>query len=371
MDSYFLLVLGTANSGKTVFISSLYKRLGTQGNPGFLLKVDHLEQRAKLAKLYAQIADTSADWPPGTTPGTETTWNFTCAVNTNGKQYEACRFAVWDYAGGRLISDEDASTLRPKLGEASSILIVVDGTRIINYLRGTDMQYVIHDLPTACQLASSETAQDVPLHIIVTKWDVLEVANTSLETVRNALMEVDEIRNLIEARKRRGVPVRIIPVSGVGRDFARLTQDGQMKKLPGKLPHPFQVEMALACAITDAVRRAVEDARKRYERETKRPIVVEEPWWAWIVRIAASITHTIENLVPKKYQTAARVLGRLATILDQRAGDPEAKWRELAAQKEGSLAAIKDQETAFEYVLTCFADLDFQLMSSFPESVLS
>lgn len=54
------------------------------------------------------------------------------------------------------------------------------------------------------------------------------------------MIEIDELKNLVKFRKEAGSPVRLIPVSAVGKGFAIANPDRSMEKtgeFPNKLPH--------------------------------------------------------------------------------------------------------------------------------------
>ncbi len=51
MKSYKIVALGASGAGKTVFLSSLYKELSTQGKYGFYVDVENRNQQKKLNQI--------------------------------------------------------------------------------------------------------------------------------------------------------------------------------------------------------------------------------------------------------------------------------------------------------------------------------
>ncbi|NER05470.1 MAG: hypothetical protein F6K17_24190, partial [Okeania sp. SIO3C4] len=81
MNTYSVIMLGPRGSGKTVFLSSMYNKLSTQGKLGFFLKVEGTEKRKRLNKIYTKVAF-EEEWPMGTQMAEVSEWEFTCCVQT-------------------------------------------------------------------------------------------------------------------------------------------------------------------------------------------------------------------------------------------------------------------------------------------------
>ena len=124
-------MLGSSGSGKTVFLSSLYKRLSTQSELGFFLQVDTAEKRKRINNIYTQVA-ADEKWPAGTRYSEVSEWTFTCRVqNPNDLSiYDACSFTYLDYAGGRITEEADeedeSSEFNDKFKTADALLGLLD-----------------------------------------------------------------------------------------------------------------------------------------------------------------------------------------------------------------------------------------------------
>jgi hypothetical protein len=93
-------------------------------------------------------------------------------------------------------------------------------------------------------------------YFVITKWDLLEDQFT-LEEIRARLLEVDAFRCLVGLRRQQTQGLRLIPVSAVGKGFARLNGNGAMEKcLNGGRPKPFQVELPITYSLIDGLRSA-------------------------------------------------------------------------------------------------------------------
>ena len=288
MNNYKIITLGTSGAGKTVFLGSLFKQLSTQGEEGFFLKVADIKKEQKLRKIYTEISAGDI-WPDGTRDVTD--WTFTCCVkNSNLDKYPVCQFTYIDYKGGLLtdIGEEDDSIildLQEEVSKADAVLAIIDGFKVYQFMKeqsqnnedrslwsNTDRSLWLHtDLPSIMQLVDN-CGKNTPVHFIISKWDLLE-NHYNLSEVRNCLLaKVQEFKDVVDSRQKAGCPIRIIPVSSVGSKFATLQPDGSMKKNPGVIPKPFQVEIPLVCVLIDRVKAYINSLEpdKEYIQESDR-----------------------------------------------------------------------------------------------------
>jgi hypothetical protein len=76
----------------------------------------------------------------------------------------------------------------------------------------------------------------------------------SLEEAREFLMENENFSAIVSQFRQRHLPVHIIPVSAVGDGFAVWNADtNKMKKCNGATAKPYNLEVSMALAISDAV----------------------------------------------------------------------------------------------------------------------
>lgn len=312
MNTYTVIMLGPSGSGKTVFLSSMYKKLATQGDSGFFLEIDGAEKRKRLNNIYTQIA-IDEKWPKGTKYSEVSEWAFTCRVQTeNLPIYSACRFTYLDYAGGRLTDEmeEEDSVFENKLKEADALLGLLDGQRLCALMRNEKLGLVwaVNDLPN--MLTVMQSIQK-PIHFAISKWDIIQ-GNFTLEEIRNRLLQIDELKNLVKSREKSVVPVRLIPVSAVGMGFAKLQPDGSMTKT-GVLPQPFQVEVPLACVLPDMIQTKLEELMKKRQEEVATPIEVKPNlnFWDKLGQVFGGGLKIVHKLLPKKYQFVEEILQKM------------------------------------------------------------
>lgn len=366
-------MLGPSGSGKTVFLSSMYKKLSTQGEHGFFLEVDGSEKRKRLNNIYTEIA-VDEKWPRGTTYSEVSEWTFTCRVQTeNLPIYSACTFTYLDYAGGRITDEmeEEDSEFESKIKEADALLCLLDGQRLSAFMRNEKLGKVwaVNDLPNMLNIMQSSLK---PIHFVISKWDILESSFT-LEQIRNQLLQINEFSDLVKLRNKANSPVRLIPVSAVGKGFANLQSDGSMAKT-GELPKPFQVEVPLACVLPDMIRTKLEELMRKKQEELSTPIEVKPnlSFWEQLGQFFGGGMKILQQLLPKKYQFAEDILQKLIEFAEEPAQrKQEAAIRrtdELRREQVASLKVVENEETALKHVVNCFISIKNKLDSTFPES---
>lgn len=373
MKNYKVITLGASGSGKTVFLASMFKELGIQENYGFYLEVEEQHKRKLLNAIYAQVV--SGDkWPTGTTYSEVSEWVFTCRVKTPDlSDYAACQFTYFDYAGGRLTDVEEDLELEELVAQADTILGLLDGQKIYSLLKGEQDKAVYDFLKTDLpSILKCMFGCRVPIHFVVTKWDLVE-KEFSLQQVNEELLKIPEFEQLIRARNQAGSPVRLIPVSSVGSGFAVAQPDGSMKKISGAVPHPFQVEVPIACVLPDGLRaRLSELAEKREQLEkstdTKKPFFNRITGF---LEAAKPFAEFASIFLPLEFQFPAWVIAEVGSgISSLRQQSVEDKAKKLQEEKEKSLKLVNDEETALEHSIKSFLLVQAELERDFPASDL-
>ncbi len=370
-------MLGPSGSGKTVFLSSLYKKLSTQSELGFFLQVDTGEKRKRLNNIYTQVA-ADEKWPAGTKYSEVSEWTFTCRVQTSDLSiYDGCSFTYLDYAGGRITDEaeeEDASSeFDDKFKAADALLILLDGQKICALMRKEKIGKVwaLNNLRNMIDVMQGSRK---PVHFVISKWDIVE-QNYTLEQIRDRLLEIDEFKNLVKLRNQAGSPVRLIPVSAVGKGFAIPKPDGSMEKT-GELPKPFQVEVPLACILPDMIQVMMKELIRKRQSELETPIEIKPNigFWEFLGQLFANGLKTVQELLPRKYRFADETLESLIkwaeTPAQQKIDFAERRTEELRREQAESLKKVEDEETALAHAIHCFVSIQNQLVYRFPESEL-
>ncbi|MBE9138865.1 hypothetical protein IQ254_16965 [Nodosilinea sp. LEGE 07088] len=378
MNNYSIIMLGPSGSGKTVFLASLYKKLSTQSEAGFFLKIDSAEKRKRLNNIYTQIA-VDEKWPPGTRYSEVSEWTFTCRVqNPNDLSiYDACSFTYLDYAGGRITAETDeedeSSEFNEKFNTADALLGLLDGQKLCALLNKEKLGTVwaVNELRNMIDIMQGSNK---PIHFVISKWDIVE-QNYSLEQIRDRLIEIDEFKNLVRLRNQAGAPVRLIPVSAVGKGFAISQPDGSMQKT-GELPKPFQVEVPLACILPDMIQLMIEELIKKRKAEQETPIEVKPNLGIseFLGQLFAGGLRMVQELLPPKYQFADDVLKNLIEWAETPAQEKIAfaarRTEELRREQAESLKQVENEETALAHSVNCFKTIQNQLSYLFPVSEL-
>jgi hypothetical protein len=288
--TYDVVVLGAEGTGKTVFLASMYHKLSTQRpDTRFFLSVPD-DQRRTLVQKYNQIADPYSGWPPGTPPGEVSKWSFTVRVRAEDDNlHDAFLFNYWDYAGEHLTRTQ-GSQVDSIFRTAHALLGILDGQKILWLLkREPSPTGSIHsDLGNILPVMDNNINPATPVHFIISKWDLIFNNNYKLEQVRDELLQFDQFRQFVEARRERKIPVRLIPVSSVGMDYVemKISPDGlsktiTMEKRLGAAPKPFQVETPIACVIPDKLKVELERLMIQVEKEKRRNIEVSPDLSFW------------------------------------------------------------------------------------------
>ncbi len=263
-----LVALGVSGSGKTVFLASLFHALHVPlGERPYFLATD-AAARIALSGVLREVSDPARPWPAGTMVGETRSFGFDCLARNGVGWAPVLRINYLDYAGELLeqARGEDSAALgdlEARINRADAVLGMLDGRRILQYLRGdpagrTYLTAVVQPL-----LGIMATARN-PVYLLVTKWDLVrgfgEPAdasdNTRLDHVRQALLSLPQVSGLVQMRS----IVRLIPVSSVGPDFATYdTASGRVAKRSDGTLRPVNVDVPIAAVLPDLFRR-FEDA---------------------------------------------------------------------------------------------------------------
>jgi hypothetical protein len=263
-----VVALGGSGSGKTVLLSSMFHELSIQlPERRFFLDCD-MEQRRALSGVHAEVAQTDHDWPAGTMRGQTREFVFDCASWTDDRtRVVAMKINYLEYAGefldGSAPVEPDSAKLgdlQRRINEADALFGIFDGRRLLQYLNGEPdgrmyMQATIR--PILGQLCS-RIGPSRPLYFLITKWDLFNAygpaladENSKLAYLGKALTDDPAVSALLSSH-----PVRLIPVSAVGPDFARVdASSGQMVKQPGAHVRPLNVGVPLAAVVPDLIDR--------------------------------------------------------------------------------------------------------------------
>ncbi|MBP2325710.1 hypothetical protein JOF56_006095 [Kibdelosporangium banguiense] len=257
IPKFRVVTLGLQGSGKTLLLTSVYRRLQVPGNRGYFLRVPYV-QLIELNKWYREVASTD-DWPRGTTRGEMREFEFSVLTGIGGEAKPILDIGYLEYPG-ELLTDPDApgstaqQSLLTSVAQADAVVAIIDGLRVLQTYqgdrRGRSILQTTLDAMVHCLLSTR-----APVVFVITKWDVLDQLhadeNTRLQLVHTLLMGIDGFRDLVNVHSARRI-VRLIPVTAVGHDFAEL-RNGMIHKRPDGHFQPANVEVALAAVVPDVL----------------------------------------------------------------------------------------------------------------------
>ncbi|MFD8491721.1 hypothetical protein [Amycolatopsis sp. NPDC059657] len=275
VPKFRVVTLGLQGSGKTLLLTSMYRRLQVPGGRGFHVKAPY-EQFIELSRWYRQIAD-DGEWPEGTTRGEMREFEFSVMTDVGDDTKPVVKIGYLEYPG-ELLTDPDVagSTAQARLlesiGKADALIGIIDGLRVLQAYQGDRRGMAILQV-TLDAMINAMLESRKPIAFVITKWDLLDQLhadeNTRLHIVRTLLMSIPGFRDLVRVQSTRRV-IRLIPVTAVGHDFAVLDGGQVRKKATGKL-EPAHVDMALSAVVPDILRQV----ELSLDRETREAIMTE------------------------------------------------------------------------------------------------
>ena len=277
ITDYQVVVLGPRASGKTVYLACLY---GQYSKPDGHLILD-CEDPGKVVQLtntYQEVVE-ALTWPTPNEIGAVDEFHFICTAQTDRQSYRGFGLTYFDYAGERLekniapsVTLEPSQQFRLALTNSDAVVGLIDGADIVDLIQSkgalkteVDKKYV-----NILKLVAAYT-RNKPVHFLLTKWDLFERNGIELPTVVNSLMQLDEMGDHFRSWKARGIPLRLIPVSAVGKSFAKPIDKGnrEMQKTGEPLSQENLI-VPIACALYDELRLALEESRDAFVKKLPR-----------------------------------------------------------------------------------------------------
>lgn len=279
-----------------------------------------------------------------------------------GKTYEACLFNCIDYAGG-IISDvlndeqsiENQTQLDKKIREASVILGLLDGEKVIDFMNDSpsSIEWINRDLVNIMQVMDRAS---VPIHFVVSKWDYVESSQFSLQDIINKLLEIQELKMLVENKRDR---IRLISVSSVGKGFATFETiaNGNVRMLKtGKcFVQPYQVEVPLAYIMIDII----QNASNKLEEKIKNMNAIVK----FLFVIKSFFVNPITEFIPPGSQWMSKEFIEKINknIVTNKFGKP---YMNSLADMQHEKAALDHVINCFQYIIDEFQDSDKSVLKT-------
>ena len=259
-----VMILGEEGSGKTLYLAGLHRAMGSaQMEIPVTLRMNE-SSRGELGTIYRQaIRPDDPDFPPGTPWGVKE-WLFDCVVTgADNREYTPFSVGYADYDGsmidpGAIAGDGAADpAIRDFLKRqetAHAFLILIDGMKMHRLLKGDErMRFWLDDyLPPVLQVITRRR----PVHLVVTKWSILDREGISLDKIREALLTQETLRDFVEFHEARESIIRLIPVDIFG-PFAQLDDQERMVKVPQARVAPVNVRVPFAALLPDIIQNMI------------------------------------------------------------------------------------------------------------------
>ncbi len=379
MSLHSIVMLGPSGSGKTTFMASMYKRLKLQRQETNFFLSPELNEGNALDQMYQQLLQ--GQMPDKTAIADVHNWAFDCRVTTPKGTFNAFQLQYLDYAGERLDRPINP-TLDPHpqfqehLSNADSVLGLLDGLLIYDFMRDKTKLGPLHSNISAVMrhIQSNRNLMRSPIHFVITKWDIFGdgatmAGNDMLQRVRDTLLSFEDFRDFISNRPNRNAPMRLIPVSSLGKGYMQLLPTGQLRPVLGVIPSPYQVEYPIACALVDRMR---EEMATAVQRETTGNALQSGTNIAF--RIFQELVKRLDNnrlrkMLPEQFREIDEEL--LTFFRDLVTNEAVKRADQLRLMQAQALGQVKDQRTAFNFVLENLAVLERTLEETYPASLLA
>jgi GTPase SAR1 family protein len=362
-----IIVLGMSGAGKTVYLASLYQKLSVQSNDGCYSLATSASISTRLSRAYASVRDPLQEWPRGTRSVDYIDVPFDCVVNNQHGKFTVMRLLYLDYAGGVLSAELDDPAFFARLEESDAFLVLIDGAKVLKALGREVAAGEALETDLDAVLGHVQGHIQKPLHFVLTKWDLLDETYT-LHDVVALLSKNRHFQGILEQRRQSKTVTRLIPVSAVGKGFARLSRQGKMIKTPGARAHPENVDLPISCLLYDLV----STAKSRIEDERLRVGFLVRLWYRIMgsTPLITSVGKFIVNKLPIPL-TPELIKHVLTSALSELQASAESS-RERTRDRYGS-AVLEAQSTrqAFDAIVA-FHGLELHwLKKQFPASTLS
>jgi hypothetical protein len=378
MREYNVVILGPQGAGKTVYLASLAYKLSSAGSTGYYLSTPQHEEN-QLSNIFTTISGGN-DWPRPTLIGGTTEWHFDVIVKPNlTTNYKALSIIYYDYAGGRITSEEDEELgiETQKIIKSADVLIgLLDGEELYKeiYLGEGDPKFWTRDVRSLCKIMTDYNGTSI--HFVVSKWDLFpkgeKEGDAALQKIKEQLlMKSDQFKDLIDLRSQSNAATRLIPVSSVGYDYAELKNDEMVIK-PGVLPKPLYVEVPFACILPDLIETEAREVLAEAEATAQRlegEIRAKLSWWdiftgsvgATIRRMNHGVENSILTMMAEKAEHASKMKIMEADEMTQQNRAEAMRLR----------ASVDSEKSAIEFVLRSMMNTKIELENRFPSSLIS
>ena len=381
MEAVKVFLCGGKASGKTVYLSALYKSLSVPNKQIGLRCETSASARNRLSRIYNRLRQS---WPSGNELDDQFEIPFSFFIDTvSDEGYLGSEVCFYDIAGESISNAHDNRTIAARMEQVKEladgcdvVISVIDGLHVYQSLNengGQPTPELLDSIDAALSFWQSSGKERSKLrqnnYFLITKWDIFEDSNESVEKVYDILFGIDDVDNYIDRLDEDSI-VRIIPVSAVGTNFAALNPEtGEMEIVAKKPGEPVNVHVPIACLVPDLIDAELARLREETDREVAAEQRREVPFWKRLLAQAGAIierSDTIRRIVNDLGVKPADI-DRLATLLQH----PAIRTEEERQQKLAELASkVKSQDEASAVIHRYFSDIKDAFDSRYPSSLV-
>ncbi|TAJ06687.1 hypothetical protein DMA11_22645 [Marinilabiliaceae bacterium JC017] len=255
--------------------------------------------------------------------------------------------------------------------EADVLLGILDGQKIIKALNNDKkaQSWIINELDGILTLLGKEHQKKQPIHFVISKWDLLNSKYTVLE-IHEMLMKIPNFKAFVKNVYINEGLVRLIPISSVGFNFINYEKsNGQMIIKEDGILEPYQVEYPIALALLDKFRVHYDSKLREYrekeidiEREIEQSSFSWKNFWGGILKSVGSFFEDTEVF---------ESLGRYWRVSgEMKVEDARNELQELSDRLRSELNQVEDEQSAIQYAINAFYEIQLKLDVDFPGSLI-
>lgn len=369
MQNHKVLILGPRGSGKTVFLCSMYYQLSMATSTNFYVETTNAFKGKLLKNNFVGLL---TKWPNANVFADMDEWEFKCFVKTPTKNFPTFSVTYYDYSGGRITdARDDEGEFQKIIEDADIILGLIDGDKLFSDTTSFDVQLMLELDMVVAELNNRHIAGK-PVHLVISKWDILHNRNITITQVKERLMSYPMFAQFANNIVSNGDFIRLLPISSVGFDFAEKI-GGEMIIKPGAKLKPYNVDVPLALALLDPMQTKLNELIKEYEKlqqSEEIKVYANLSWWQRLKRWAGG---KIEQIA-KHFEINIEELDQLVSFW-KKSGEDKIKYarekeHEMREKLKTKIYSVNDEKSAIEYILYSFHTIEANLELTHPGSII-
>jgi hypothetical protein len=195
LPHFSIFVLGMRGAGKTVLLSSMYRRLMTYSEQrGYFLRCTDDKQGAELIENFSEIECTESGWPPATMSQGEYCFECLYVPKFRDVPNAVCSFSFVDFPGGYVTGEVSSAafSVRERAEASDAVLVLLDGKKIKDHIDGMPDagRSILDDVLLMTPAIQACVASRKPIHFLITKADLLPLPAYELRRIQKQNREI-------------------------------------------------------------------------------------------------------------------------------------------------------------------------------------